>query len=113
MSLPAGLAEQTVIRLRATDGAEDSHGNPTQTWVAAAITGCAVQPIERAIEGGEFVDRRQMVVVRWAWWGPVDADVLSTDRIVFDNITFEVDGPINHWLTVIPHKSAVLKLVEQ
>ena len=109
MVLPA-IATQTVIRLRATDGAPDTHGNPTQTWTdSVTIDGCSVQPVE----GSEFNEGRQTVITRWHWWGPIDADVTSKDRIVFDGETFEVDGSVMKWPTVLPHKSAVLKRVEE
>lgn len=109
MALPA-IATQTVTRLRATDGAPDTHGNVTQTWTdSLTIEGCEVQPAP----GSEYNDGRQTVITRWQWWGPIDADVESEDRIVFDDETFEVDGSVMKWPKVLPHKTAVLKRVEE
>lgn len=109
MILPA-IATQTVTRLRATDGAPDTHGNVTQTWTDhLTIDGCSVQPVT----GSEFNEGRQTVITRWRWFGPVDADVTSVDRIVFEGDTFEVDGSVMKWWTVIPHKEAILKRVEE
>jgi hypothetical protein len=110
MILPPAIATQTVVRLRATDGAPDTHGNVTQTWTdQATISGCSIQPVE----GSEFNEGRQTVITRWQWFGPTDADVTSKDRIVFEGDTYEIDGSVKEWSVILPHKSALLKRVEE
>ena len=83
-----------VERLRGTV-IEDTHGSSITDWSSPSrlvIEGCWI-----GTPGGtEFVLGRQTVINEQWWWGPQDADVLSTDRLrnADSDITYEIDGPI-------------------
>lgn len=93
--LPASLATQSVVRLRAgvvTDG----YGDDVADWsspTSQTISGCLLTPVQ----GGEFLQARDAVVTRWQWFGPADADVTSADRLQYADATYEVDGSVEDW----------------
>ena len=86
----------TVTRLRAPL-VDDGHGNMTENWdepASADIWGCRVQPLSSA----EVLEHRQAgLEVTKRLLAPYASGVLSTDRIVFAGVTYEVgDDPANH-----------------
>lgn len=112
--LPAGLASETVIRLRGT-GVADAHANTVVDFTSpaqSAIAGCSVQPMQ----GDESLLGRDSVTSRWQWFGPPDADVRSDDRIRYRGKDYEVDGSVQDWVDPtgagLDHRFAYLKLVE-
>ena len=113
--LPPGF-NLTVERLRATN-AQDAHGNDIPDWTTPntlTINGCWIG----SAAGVELVDGRQTVVLEQQWFGPEDADLLSTDRLrdIQLNATYVVDGPVmlNRDPTGhIAHKTCKLKQVTE
>lgn len=109
--LPALIATETVVRLRATT-TTDAHNNPVRSWSSPSsltIDGCSVQPAE----GDEYLLGREQITSRWKWFGPSDADVLSTDRLRHASVDYEVDGSVQLWPdhAGLGHKWAYLKKV--
>lgn len=108
MSLPT-FATQTVTVQRA--GLVTDHGAQVPDWTnptVHAVTGCSVQPAG----GSEDRVNRDAVTTQFTLYAPLDADVRATDRVVFDGVTFEVDGPPRRWATgVLDHIEANLRVV--
>lgn len=114
MALPAEIANQTVVRLRAT-ATTDAHNNSVTSWdspAAATIPGCSVQPIP----GDESILGRDSVTSRWNLWAPPAADIKSSDRIRHDDVDYEVDGSVQKWTDTTgngwDHLYVILKRVE-
>ena len=114
MALPAEIAIDTVIRVRATT-TTDSHGNEVRSWGTATtsdISGCSMQPVT----GSEANLGRDEVISRWKLFLPPSADLLPSDRVRFEGVTYEVDGSVQKWdpsdVTGLSHKECLLKLVE-
>jgi len=112
MALPTEIAIDTVTRVRATT-TTDSHGNEIRSWATATtsdIVGCSMQPED----GSEIILGREEVVSRWQLFLPPNADLLPSDRVRFEGITYEVDGSVQKWPDIggLGHKSCLLKLVE-
>lgn len=112
----ASFAQATVTVQRATV-TTDRYGRETRDWsnleAEFDLSGCSVQPMV----GAETFDAAGgRVVSRWHFSAPGrDADVQSTDRIVYDGDTFEVDGSVRRWLSPsgrLGHVEAILKRVE-
>lgn len=96
MALPS-FAKETVTRLRAPY-IVDEYGNETSSrdWslaVPLVIERCSVQPMA----GDEVLGDRDARINRWIFYGPKDADVLSTDRIIHKGTTYEVQSEIREW----------------
>lgn len=89
---------ETVTRLRGTPVVDPYSGEATGTsWDTPntlLIEGCAFNP------GGSsepIQDARNAVVTKPEVYAPVDADVLSGDRLVVRGVTYEVDGRPSDW----------------
>jgi hypothetical protein len=110
MVLP-GVATQAVYRLRGTEVTDEWQGK-TFDWSnpdRKKITGCTFQPLV----GDEFNEGRDAIVTRWEWFGPPNADVLSTDRIEFEGIAYDVDGSVGAPKGLgLDHKHAVCRRVD-
>ena len=112
MALPAVLATKTVTRVRAAT-TTDGHGNTIFNWGAASssdIGGCGVQPLD----GSENSLGRDAVTTLLKLYAPPDADLLSTDRIVYDGVTYEIEGSVQilDALHALSHKKCFLRRVE-
>jgi hypothetical protein len=112
--LPAEIATQTVIRLRASLSG-DVHGNEVASWSSPdelEIPGCSLQPIAAP----ELLSDRAGVISRWQWWGPKDADVRSSDRLRFEDVDYEVAGSVQVWTDPVDdefsHSTCVLERVD-
>jgi hypothetical protein len=90
------LGGQEVTRLRAELVSDGRHGGPSRAWAHAsstAITGVSVQPFataESTIDAAYIADRLRL-------FAPPGTDIVSTDRIVYDGVTYEVDGNAQPW----------------
>lgn len=84
----------TVTRQRGTvsDGA---HGEPVTDWTtpSTAVYRAEVQPLSTV----EALAAQQRTETRWKAFLDYTADVLATDRIVWDGDTYEVDGEPERW----------------
>ena len=110
------FANLTVERQRGVS-AEDTHGNDTIDWTdpdRLAIERCWIgRP-----SGVEVSDDRQTIVAQQWWWGPEDADVISTDRLmdVETGVVYEVDSPVmleRDPVGPYSHKLCRLKAIEE
>lgn len=93
-STPAPLSD-TVTRLRAATDT-DRRNDTVYDWSdtdEADIEGCAVAPRTSA----EDNTGRTAVIVGLTLYAPFDADILAVDRIVYDGMTYEVDGAVGRW----------------
>lgn len=89
----------------------DGKGNQIRDWTTATTSSSPyayVQPVS-SDENDLNQDR---IVSRWRIFLPSAADVLATDRIVFDGETYQIDGEVQTWDTGRPHHAeAYLKKV--
>ena len=83
----------TVIRL--TPGGTDVYGDAvTSTSSSTTITGCAVAPrysTEPAERG------RQGVIVGLTLYAPTGSDILHTDTITIDGVSYVIEGEPAEW----------------
>jgi hypothetical protein len=110
--LPGSIANQSVVRLRGGTG-QDEYGNDIIDWAnpgQAIIGGCSLQPAPTA----EYTDTREEVLTRWQLWAPVEADILHTDRILSDGVTYIVDGSVQVWSQLgLAHRTCLLRQLEE
>lgn len=108
MTTPGG---QQVTRLRADLISDGRHGGLARDWPHAAaevIDGVSVQPFataESTLDAAYVADRLRL-------FAPPEADVASTDRIIYDGVTYEVDGSAQRWYDLAgraDHVEAVIK----
>lgn len=93
--LHAELATQTVTRLRA-ETVSDGYNSDERDWDNAAREGLedvALQPLQ----GSEFNEGRDAITTRWTLFLQPWHDLRSTDRIVYNGNTYEVDGSVPEW----------------
>jgi len=88
------IANLTVERRRAT-AAEDAHGNQVLDWPNASVLLIYDCWIDSVVTREDVGGRQTTVLERW-WYGPEDADVISTDRLkdVDAGLTYEVDSDV-------------------
>lgn len=104
------FATQTVTRLRAPL-VDDGHNNAVPNWSAATstpITGCSVQPGST----DEVLENRDTTLIQWTVYAPSTADVLSSDRISYLGVEYEIDGQPAAWPSpsgALDHKVLLLK----
>jgi hypothetical protein len=109
MSL-AGLLVHDVTILRATT-TTDRYGNLTVTWST---------PTETAVKGwisqrsrSEENTQRDAQISDWVLFVPADTDIVGGDRVTWNGVTYEVDGP--PWRAWTPrgehHVEASLRVV--
>lgn len=88
----------TVTRLRAPLAADPYSGEATaRDWANAAsasIMGCAINPGESS--ESRTVNREQ-ITTSPTLYAPFGSDVLPSDRIVAEGVTWEVDGRGGQW----------------
>ena len=107
---------QTVTVVRAPL-VTDRYNAQVRDWANATstpLTDCRVQPL--AASGGLIIEPgRDAVVTRWKLLAPDGADVLASDRIVWQGKTYEVDGDVELWSSPtgsLAHVEGLLKRVE-
>lgn len=110
------IANLTVERQRATF-TEDAHSNQVPDWTnpgRLTIDDCWIDSV---LTKEDIGGRQTTVLERW-WYGPEDADVLSTDRIldVEEGLVYEVDSDVvvvrdPHGL--LTHKTCKVKVIRE
>jgi hypothetical protein len=92
----ASFARAIVTRLRPV-WISDGHGNSVPDWTQPPdqlpIGGCSVQPAQTQ----EVLTSRDTILDQWTVFAPRFADVLPTDRILWNNIQYEVMGQPSAW----------------
>lgn len=80
----------TVVRQRATT-TTDEYGNVSRTFPGTQVTftNCRVQPRTSLEQVTEDRDMTEQILGLYA---PIDADIIATDRAVYDGVTYEVHG---------------------
>ncbi|GAA3781172.1 phage head completion protein [Micromonospora maritima] len=106
------ILHDQVTRLRAPL-AEGPYGNEERDWdnPEQATWPAEVQPVSST----EDVVNQQQTVTRWRLIVGPSADLVATDRVVWDGATYEIDGDVERWKrrNVLHHLEAVLMRVEQ
>lgn len=90
------LGPHTVEVLRPGTRASDYGTREELDWDASSsttITGCSVQPSSSS----EFTTDRDSYTTRLTAYLPASADVRSTDRLVWNGETYDVDGDVLRW----------------
>lgn len=89
----------TLVRVRAPL-VEDDYGDPVRDWAAAErapLPGWRVQPMQGSrVNVADTLPRDGLDRQRRAF-GPPGADVLTTDRIEWQGVTWTIDGDVDHW----------------
>lgn len=89
------FAFHTVIRDRAS-AVLDAGNAPVKTWGTQnlSISGCNVQPMS----ANEIQDAGFDQSMNWQkLHAPPGSDITTIDRVIFDGITYEVEGPPQNW----------------
>jgi len=98
------LPTRDVIRRRA--GSITDHGTTVPDWSSSTdttLTDCRVQPLT----GDELLANRDATKTLLRLTAPADVDLLASDRMVVDDVVFEVSD-IQRWPAPLPHTSAML-----
>ena len=91
----------------------DSRGTKVRDWSQAAshvIGGCSFQP---AGTSTDFTDVRQAVTFDATLYAPPGSDIEQDDRIVFEGVTYAMDGAPSPWKSPtgrVSHVQARLKV---
>jgi len=107
------FATDTVDVIRAAR-VTDSHGDEYLDWDNATehpVTGCRWQPGG----GSELHGRRDGIVTDANLFAPLGADIDERDRIRFDGIVYDIDGPLKPWRSAtgsLAHTEIALQRVE-
>jgi hypothetical protein len=94
--MTTALGAQQLIRVRASEVTDGRHGGRARDWKTAdteVIIGCNVQPFataESTLQAAYVADRLRV-------FAPPGTDLLPTDRVIYDGVTFEVDGSAQRW----------------
>lgn len=100
----------TAVALRAPL-ISDGKGNSIRDWAHATSTPFAawIQPVS----SDEQMLNQERVVSRWRLFAEPAADVVATDRVVWNGRTFQVDGEVQAWDTGngVHHWEGFLRLV--
>lgn len=87
------------------------YGAQVRDWANAQMhtaDGCQVQPLTAT----ENTVDREYVASHAALFAPYDLDLLATDRVVCNNVTYDVDGEPARWRDDVgapDHTEAMLK----
>ena len=86
----------TVTILRAAPGGFDAYGDPIVSVTERTdIDGCGVAPRYST----EPTERgRQGVIIGLSVYAPSGSDIVSTDRLEIDGLTYVVDGEPAEWI---------------
>lgn len=106
------LLADHVYRLRAVT-TDDGYGNQTTDWSLATSVeySAEVQPLS----ADENDVNQQRTETRWRLWLSARADLIATDRIVWDGNTYEVYGDVERWKARgrMHHVKAILRKITQ
>lgn len=100
------------VTIRRAGSSTDRYGATVKDWATA--TDAVVDGWVAQTSALEVTDTREAQVSSWTLYVPEGTDLLGGDRVLWDGITFEVDGPPNRAWTPRGehHVEARLKLVE-
>jgi hypothetical protein len=102
LTVPAAWAGyDTAVVLRAPI-TTDRYGAETRDWAAATetvLTGITMQPLgSRTVRATvEDTEDREWTSEKYILAAPSTADLLATDRVLWQGITLEMDGPSQLW----------------
>lgn len=87
------FAKDTVVRLRPQYS--ESRGKSVPDWTrqpqSLGIRGCSMQPASTSLS----TDGRVLGISDlYTLYAPSDADIKAGDRIVFNDLTYEIDGDV-------------------
>lgn len=86
------VSDATIVRLRGAT--VDEYGDPTGTDTRSTLEGCFVAPATSSPAD----DRgRTGVVVGLTLFGPYSADLVRTDRVEVDGVTYRITGEVGPW----------------
>lgn len=80
-----------------SDGAEDSHGNPSETWAPSVPVGVYV------FDPGSVSEPRlpgqDRVIVEPTIYSPVGVTFSARDKVIARGLTYEVEGGTREWVS--------------
>lgn len=82
----------TIVRLRGAT--TDVDGDPSGSATSETLTGCFVAP-----RTSSDVDApgRNGAVIGLSLYGPLDTDLVRTDQVQVDGITYQIIGDVGLW----------------
>lgn len=80
----------TLVRAGST---ESRYGDSVKDWASSTSTTSKGWVSQRARE--EVLDGREAQTTEWVLFLPAGTDVTGLDRVEWEGLTFEVDGPAN------------------
>lgn len=89
------MAAPVIVRVRGNPGGVDEYGDPVAgTEDRTTLEGAFTAPRETT----EIVNRgRAGVIVGLTLFAPYDTDLLYTDRIEVDGVSYDIDGEPGKW----------------
>jgi head-tail adaptor len=111
MSLASLLSEQVIVIHPGV--ATDAYGNPVPSWASGAASGMVPAAVQQS-GGAEQTTDRDTPVSDWLLVVPADTDLSAYDRVLWQDLTFEVVGRPAPWSTPRGphHLEARLRLIE-
>lgn len=91
--IPFQHGRSITVNRRTASGVDD-RGNATYTTTTASIHGCGIYPRNLGDVTG---DGRDGVTIGLTVLAPADSDVLITDQIVVDGLTYRLVGAPSNW----------------
>jgi hypothetical protein len=88
--MPRRLGDQSITILRAGT-TTDSHNDGVPDWDTPSSTIISNCYVEQGTTDEQLINR-DTVEILWTVYAPPGIDVLATDRIVFEGITYDIDG---------------------
>ncbi|ONK09439.1 hypothetical protein [Streptomyces sp. MP131-18] len=97
--MPFPWFRDSVTRVRAPL-VTNPYGDPVRDWASAVrttLTGWRVQPVQGSRQtAAETIPRDGLERNRRAF-GPIGADIETTDRIEWAGVTWVIDGDVDRW----------------
>ena len=75
---------------RATAGALDDYGQPSQTWATSSTVRGLVQP--KSSREKAQANQAGAVLSEFSIYVPLATDLHAADRVVYDGATYQIDG---------------------
>lgn len=111
MGIPAHILIHTVTRVRAATST-DAYNNTVLSWGETASTLAMTAWLQQDDRAEPRSDGRDPLEQRWLLMTN-DTDIVGGDRVVFGDLTFEVEGPPEPVYTMngFHHTEATLRVV--
>jgi len=100
MRSDGSLSLPDVCTIMMVSESSDGMGSQLRTWaVRASSVACRLSPMGMSSSGERVASGRLTAVESWTLTLPADTVIVPTDRVVVDNVTYEVseDDGLRSW----------------